>query len=489
MPTSDTPRLQERWTDGWRFHRGDVAEGQAPARDDRGWREVTVPHDWSLEDIPDAASEGDRIISGPFDSTSVAGGHVGYTVGGVGWYRRTFEVDESLRAKRLTLTFDGVYMQAEVWLNGEFLGEHPYGYTPFRFDLTLHVRFGEPNVLAVRMDSSGTTSRWYCGSGIYRQVHLTATEPLHLDEWALAVSTPQVSAERAAVRVAAQVANSGEAAKTVLTALVVDAEGQVVAGTRSELTMAAGETQNVAQDLQVTSPALWSPDDPALYSLVSSLSVDGVLVDEIRTPFGIRSVDISAEQGLLLSGQPLELRGGCVHHDNGPLGACTYERAEARRVELLKAAGFNAIRTAHNPPSTAFLDACDRLGMLVMDEAFDCWQKQKNPEDYHRFFDEWWERDIAAMVLRDRNHPCVFAWSIGNEVVEQEKGDAEGAVLGGKLAAHVRALDPTRAVAIGAIPAPIRGRSSTRSSLTSTCAATTTSGSGTSRTTSASHSG
>lgn len=449
--SNSCPRTCLRINDGWRFHRGDVPEAWQEAFDDGGWREISVPHDWSIEDLPvDEPTDGER--SGSFDSAAVGGGAVGYTVGGVGWYRHEFSLDGSWQGKRVTVRFDGVYMCSEVWLNGVRLGEHPYGYTAFSFDLTPHLRYDGPNVLAVKVDSSGRTSRWYCGSGIYRHVWLTATEPVHVPQWGVFVSTPEVSDELAMVRLETKVCNDGDAAEAVLTSRIVNAADETVATTDAEVKLAACVTELATQELQVAAPAMWSPDSPTLYSLHTTVTVAGVLVDEVETAFGVRSLSMSAETGLLLNGQPLELRGGCVHHDNGPLGACTYDRAEERRVELLKANGFNAIRTAHNPPSPAFLDACDRLGMLVMDEAFDCWQKCKNPQDYHRFFDEWWQRDLAAMVCRDRNHPCVFAWSIGNEVVEQEKGDEHGARLAGMLASYIRALDPTRAVAIGAHP-------------------------------------
>lgn len=393
-----------------------------------------------------------RVRSGPFDSQAEGGGGVGFTVGGVGWYRKAFRVPEADRGKRVEITFDGVYMNSEVWLNGESLGGRPYGYTSFRLDLTPHLRYGaEANVLAVRVDASGRTSRWYPGAGVYRHVWLTTTDPVHLDDWGTAITTPEVSAESALVRVESAIKNEGDTDVGVSVEwTVLDPSGNAVASASASGGIPAGASGSPRCALRVERPALWSPDSPSLYRMVCRVSVGGRLLDDRTTTFGIRAITISAEEGLLLNGQPLELRGGCVHHDNGPLGSRTYDRAEERRVELLKAAGFNAIRTAHNPPSPAFLDACDRLGMLVMDEAFDCWRAGKNPQDYHRFFDEWWQRDLDAMVLRDRNHPCVFAWSIGNEVIEQ--GSPEGAEIGRTLAEYVRSLDPSRVTAIGAHP-------------------------------------
>lgn len=447
-----TSRLHCRLSDGWRFHRGDVSGAYGPGFEDTGWRTITVPHDWSIEDLPlDEPTTGER--SGPFDSSAVGTGGVAYTLGGVGWYRRTLDLDPAWQGKRVSIRFDGVYMNAEVWLNGVRLGAHPYGYTAFSFDLTPYLSFEGPNVLAVKVDSSGRTSRWYCGSGVYRHVWLTVTEPVHVAPWGVFVTTPQVSAEAATVQVETQVGNGSDAEiEGTLVARVVSPSGETVATGERPLKLAADVAERFTQELAVASPALWSCDSPSLYTLVTTVTVGGEVVDEVETTFGIRTIMMNAEEGFLLNGQPLELRGGDVHHDNGPLGSCTYDRAEERRVELLKAHGFNAIRTSHNPPSPAFLDACDRLGMLVMDESFDCWQKRKNPQDFHRYFDEWWQRDTAAMVLRDRNHPCVFAWSIGNEVVEQEQGDTHGARLAAMQASAIRALDPTRAVAIGAHP-------------------------------------
>jgi len=447
-----TPRTCLRLADGWRFHRGEAEGAWEADFADAGWRSVSPPHDWSIEDLPtDEPASGERC--GPFESSAEGGGAVGYTVGGVGWYRLSFGLDTAWQAKQITLLFDGVYMNAQVWCNGVRLGEHPYGYTAFSFDLTPYLRFDAPNVVAVRVDSSGKTSRWYCGSGIYRHVWLTATEAVHIPQWGVFVTTPQVSGEAATVQVETQACNSRDAdTQGTLTSRIVSPNGEIVAAIETPLELAGGVAEKLIQEAEVPTPALWSPDSPALYTLVSTLTVGDAVADEVTTVFGIRSIAMSSETGLLLNGHPLELRGGDVHHDNGPLGACVYDRAEERRVELLKAHGFNAIRTAHNPPSPAFLEACDRLGMLVMDEAFDCWQKRKNPQDYHQYFDEWWQRDMAAMILRDRNHACVFSWSIGNEVVEQAKGDSHGARLAAMLASYTRSLDPTRAVAIGAHP-------------------------------------
>ncbi len=371
--------------------------------------------------------------SGPFDFTGPTGTAQGYTLQGIGWYRKSFALPEAWRGRHINLRFDGVYMDASVWLNGVLLGIHPYGYTSFYFDLTPHLKFGgAKNELLVKVDASGRTSRWYSGAGIYRHVWLTATDPVHIVTWGVYVTTPEVSATEATVRVRTTVANGNDAAVQVR---LLDPEGKF-----------AGSAEGTDASVVVERPRLWSCDTPSLYRAVTTMTVGDRTVDEVTTTFGIRSESLDATHGFLLNGKPLKLRGGCVHHANGCLGSCTFDRAEERRVELLKAAGFNAIRTSHNPPSPAFLDACDRLGMIVMDEAFDCWAHGKNPQDYGRFFHDWWKKDLDSMVLRDRNHPSVMFWSIGNEIPEQRNG-AEAGPRAKMLANEVRRLDPTRPVA------------------------------------------
>jgi beta-galactosidase len=346
----------------------------------------------------------------------------------------------------VSIEFDGVYRDATVWLNGRKLGTHPYGYTSFHFDLTPELDFSKPNVLAVRVDNSAQpNSRWYSGSGIYRRVRVIVTDPTHIAHWGVFVTTPEVAEERARVLVRTRVANETSAGAAVtVEATVVDRAGRTVGSSRSELKVAGGREADASLEVLVARPALWSPESPALYRVVTRVLRDGKLVDQVATPFGIRSLGWSAEQGLVLNGRPVKLVGGSVHHDNGPLGAAAFDRAEERRVQLLKAAGFNAVRTAHNPPSPAFLDACDRLGLLVLDEAFDTWKASKAKFDYGRDFGEWWQRDLSAMVLRDRNHPSVVFWSIGNEIPEVlvERGPG----MAKQLAAEVRALDSTRPV-------------------------------------------
>jgi beta-galactosidase len=436
------PRLEQPFDAGWLFHRGDSPGAEAATFDDAGWRVLDLPHDWSIEDLP--AEVPGRI--GPFSPDSPGGVSTGYVLGGTGWYRKHFALGTADAGRLVSVLFDGVYMDADVWLNGQHLGNHPYGYTPFAFDLTPHLRpAGETNVLAVRVRNLGKNSRWYSGSGIYRHVRLTVTGPLRVPLWGMTVTTPQVAKDRATVKVVTTVKNSsGHEAAISLRTRLLGPNGKAAKFAEAQARISAGGQLDMPQSLEVRSPALWSPDKPQLYRAEVEVVANSQVVDRTGTTFGIRDIRFSAEHGFTINGEPLLLKGGCVHHDNGPLGAAAIDRAEERRVELMKASGFNAIRTSHNPPSAAFLDACDRLGVLVIDEAFDCWEQGKNPEDYHRFFKDWWERDLAAMVLRDRNHPSVILWSIGNEI--PERADPSGLDITRRLSDAVKRLDATRPV-------------------------------------------
>lgn len=397
--------------------------------------------------INDAGAKTSRI--GPFDAgESENADKTGYVVGGVGWYRKRFTVSET--NKRVAVRFDGVYMNADVWINGYPLGTHPHGYTSFELDLTPHLKpAGEDNVLAVRVRNVGKNSRWYSGSGIYRHVWLTVTEPVHVPTWGVFVTTPEVSKDRALVKVSVEVRNSTPSqTRALVRARVRDADGKVIGRSEGELHLTVGETRGVERFLEVRSPKRWSLDAPNLYGAEVEILVAGKITDAVSTRFGIRTIEVDAARGFRLNGKMLKLKGGCIHHDNGPLGAAAIDRAEERKVELMKANGFNAIRSSHNPPSPALLDACDRLGMLVIDEAFDQWNERKldNEQDYHRYFDEWAERDIASMVRRDRNHPSVILWSIGNEIPEQFRAEATQKRLREAVLAHDSTRPVTQAI-------------------------------------------
>lgn len=426
-----------RFDDDWRFYRGGAQGAEQPDFDDSKWRRLDLPHDWSIEDLPGTQS--------PFRADAISQVSGGFTTGGTGWYRKTFTVPNEAKGQRIVIQFDGVYMNADVWLNGQALGDHPYGYTSFWFDLTDKIKFGGVNLIAVKVKNEGENSRWYSGSGIYRHVWLKTLAPTHVAQWGTYITTPEVNQASAKVNVKTRVLNeSDQAARIDLVTRIVDSAGADVARLEASHNIEAKGAHEFNQDANVKAPALWSPDAPTLYTAVTELYRERQLIDRTTTPFGIRTISFDAKDGFRLNGQALKLKGGCLHHDNGPLGARAFDRAEERRVELLKASGYNALRLAHNPPSPAFLAACDRLGMMVIDEAFDMWRDGKNPHDYHLFFDEWWRRDAASMVERDRNHPSVVMWSIGNEIPKRDKPAVVRQAK--ELADYVRQLDPTRPV-------------------------------------------
>ncbi|MEJ2217798.1 MAG: beta-galactosidase GalB [Gemmatimonadota bacterium] len=435
-PAAAQGRTTTNFDAGWRFHLGDVPAAKNAAFDDSGWRTLNLPHDWSIE--------------GPFSKDNPAGAAGGALPGGIGWYRKTFNVRTTERGRLFFIDFDGVYRDSQVWINGHYLGKRPYGYSSFRYELTPYLHFGaRPNVLAVRVDNSKQpNSRWYSGSGIYRHVWLVTTSPVHIAHWGTYVTTPVVSARQADVTVRTTVRNTTEQPSDItLRTTVVDSAGRVMADTSFEARLPAGSVQDMAQQLSVPNPALWSPDSPALYHVVSRVECDGRLCDDVTTPLGLRSFTFDAQRGFILNGQRVEIRGVCLHHDLGALGAALNDRALERELQIMKAMGVNAIRTSHNPPAPELLQMADHMGFIVMDEAFDGWKIAKTKYDYHLDWDAWHDRDLADMVRRDRNHPSVFLWSIGNEVREQ--GDSSGIPIARELAGVVRRLDPTRPITAG----------------------------------------
>jgi beta-galactosidase len=422
---------------GWRFHRGGAQGAEVPGFDDSKWRSIDLPHDWSIEDLPGTQS--------PFDPNAIGQVGTGFTTGGTGWYRKTFTIPASQKNKHIYIQFDGVYMNADLWLNGSPVGDHPYGYTSFGFDITDKVRFGEKNIIAVQVQNEGRNSRWYSGSGIYRHVWLKLLDPVHVAQWGTYITTPEVSTAMARVNIKTSIRNeTDEDAPGLLVTHIIDPKGVEVAKVSSTEKIKAGNSFDLNQQATIISPQRWSADSPVLYSAITEIYLDGQLTDKAETKFGIRTISFDPVNGFMLNGVSMKLKGGCVHNDNGPLGSKTYDRAEERRIEILKASGYNAIRCSHNPPSPAFLDACDRLGMLVMDEAFDMWRLGNNAQDYHLYFDEWWQRDIESMILRDRNHPSVIMWSIGNEIRDME--DPKVIAVAKMLGDHIRRMEPTRPV-------------------------------------------
>jgi beta-galactosidase len=413
----------------WKFHLGDVTSAQVTTFDDSAWTALDVPHDWS--------------ISLPFNQSSPSGAGGGYLDGGVGWYRKTFSLPASSSGQKVLIQFDGVYMDSTVWLNGTQTCARPYGFSSFECDLTQGAKFGASNVLAVKVNNQQPSSRWYSGSGIYRHVWLKTVNPVRVAYTGTHVTTPQVSAASATVNITITLQNDATSATSVILASSVrDAGGAEVGQVSSAAaSVAAGKTADVTQTVTVANPALWSPASPSLYSVVTTVSLAGVVVDTYTTPFGMRSFAFDASTGFSLNGTKTKLNGVCLHHDLGSLGAAVNSRAIEKRLQLLKQMGVNAIRTSHNPPAPELLDIADRLGFLVMDEAFDCWYNGKNTYDYGRFFRQWANTDISDMVARDRNHPGIIIWSIGNEV-----GETSDSATVTQLMNAVKTKDTTRPI-------------------------------------------
>ncbi|MFJ9582449.1 glycoside hydrolase family 2 TIM barrel-domain containing protein [Streptomyces acidicola] len=431
--------------DGWRFAlvnpggitdpTGEYADAMDPAYDDSAWRQVAVPHDWSIEQTPTTE----------LGTTS----GTGFLPGGLGWYRLSFTLPPALADRRVSVEFDGVYMDSYVYCNGTEAGRHPYGYTGFALDLTdlLHTDGTTPNVIAVKVQNRLPSSRWYSGSGIHRTARLVVTGPVHVQRWGTYVTTEELSGERALLRARTTVVNaSGTATEVTVRSRVADPDGRTVARTESAVT-AAADPETVTHELAVPDPRVWGIDTPRLYTLRTELRVDGRTVDTYETPFGIRHVTIDADNGLTLNGRYVKLRGVNLHHDLGALGSAVHADAVERQLVIMKSMGVNALRTSHNPPAPEVLAACERLGIVMIVEAFDCWRSSKTRYDYGRFFDEWSDRDLAEMVLANRNSPAVIMWSIGNEI--SEFTSTTGLTIADRLIAGVKTYDTTRPIVIG----------------------------------------
>lgn len=423
---------KQLFDNSWKFFLGDIPEAKTKDFNDKDWRNLDLPHDWSIE--------------GKINPKNPTGGAGGYFPAGIGWYRKTFPVPGEWKGKHISIYFEGVYMNSEVFINGKSLGIYPYGYTSFSYDLSPYMEFGKENVISVRVDNSQqVNSRWYSGSGIYRHVWMLVTDPLHVAQWGVAISTPDVTSKNVAVQVKTLVRNETSVKQSVVLKTLLSNKNSKNAGNdQIKVELPANSEKEITQTIQVSNPLLWSPETPDLYQAQIQILKDKKVVDDIGSGFGIRSIKFTAENGFQLNGKTVKMNGGCVHHDNGCLGAAAFDRAEERKVELLKAAGFNAVRTSHNPPSETFLNACDKLGLLVMDEAFDCWRIGKNKNDYALYFDKWWRRDLESMVVRDRNHPSIIMWSIGNEI--PERGEPEAIKTAKMLADAIRKIDVSRPV-------------------------------------------
>jgi beta-galactosidase len=438
LPQDSSPRIRESFDFGWKFFKGDVPGAELPEFSDSGWRNVDLPHDWSIE--------------GPFNEKEPSSYSGAYLPTGVGWYRKRFGLPEAQRDKLFTIEFDGVYELSEVWINGHYLGKRPYGYVPFFYDLTPHILFGHDNVIAVKADNSHKTNcRWYSGSGIYRHTWLLSTNKIRVAHWGTFISTPRVSKDAATVQIKTRIRNdAGAGASCTLITSLLEGDGKAIQSAEANQEVPAGGEYEFTQQISLEKPRLWSLADAYLYKVRSTIRIQEQAVDDYDTSFGVREAVFDADKGFLLNGEPIKLNGVCVHHDGGCLGAAVPERVWERRLETLREMGCNAIRTSHNPFAAEFLDLCDHMGFLVMNEAFDEWKVPKGqigPHGYSNYFDEWYERDVRNFVQRDRNHPCVVLWSAGNEVGDQEA--PQGAETLSKLLKVFHAEDPTRLVTVG----------------------------------------
>lgn len=436
---STAQRSIENFNKGWKFYYADTTDRSNQYSeekfDDSKWRVLSLPHDWSIEF--------------PFSKDNPATPEGGALPGGIGWYRKSFTVPAASSDKQFRIEFDGVYRCSEVWINGHHLGFRPNGYISFAYELTPYIKSGARNVIAVKVDNSKQiNSRWYSGSGIYRNVRLVITNNIAVAHWGSFVTTPRVTAAAATVNLKLQIRNAtGKPVKATIVNFILDPQGAAVAAVSRDTVYLAGPLTETTAGLTINKPLRWDINHPYLYNIISTVYAEGKLADSYSTSFGIRSFYFDAKNGFFLNEQPLKILGVCNHHDLGCLGAAINYRALERQLELLKSFGCNAIRTSHNPPAPELLELCDKMGFIVMDEAFDMWKEEKTDYDYHLYWDEWHKRDLEDQVLRDRNHPSVFMWSIGNEIREQ--GRPQGTAMARELCAIVRALDTTRELVSG----------------------------------------
>jgi beta-galactosidase len=432
-------RIITPFDSGWRFFKGDAQGAETAGFNDQKWQTIVTPHDWSIE--------------GPFAAANKTGGGGGFLPAGIGWYRKHFALPKQYAGRRIYVEFDGVMANSDVWINGIHLGKRPYGYISFGYELTGNVAIGNAknNVLAVRVDNSGQpASRWYTGAGIYRHVRLIAADPVHFVKWKTYITTPRVADAQSIVRVQGAIANQSPQTRDVSVQIsIVSTTGKPVGTVIAKpQIIAASQTLDFREELVISNPKLWQLDRPDLYQADLSVRSASIVLDEERTNFGIRDARFVAETGFWLNGKNVKIKGVCLHHDGGAFGAAVPLRAWERRLEQLRELGVNAVRTAHNPPAPEFLDLCDRMGFLVMDELFDCWTIAKTPFDYHLYFNEWAHADVRDTVLRDRNHPCIILYSAGNEIRDTVNADLAKRILAGLVDVFHR-FDPSRPVTQG----------------------------------------
>ena len=444
---AESPRLRENFDDSWSFYRGEASGAEKTGFDVSTWRALDLPHDFAVE--------------GPFDPKNASGAPGGFLPGGVGWYRKTFRLAEGSQGRKVFIEFDGVFMNGEVWVNGQTLGKRPYGFIGYEYDLTPHLNHAGDNIIAVRVDNSKLPSaRWYTGTGIYRHVWLKITDPIHVAHWGTYVTTPEITKEMAVVSIQTTILNHHDSSRSVVVKQSLSADAEPITTT---LELPASGEKIVTQQLILQDPKLWSPEEPNLYTVKTELIIDEKVVDLYETPLGVRTLRFDAQQGLFVNGVNTKMKGVCNHQDLGPLGTALWDQALERRLKMLKDMGCNAIRTAHYPHSPELMALCDKMGFLVLDETFDEWRrgwdfegkllvasknnKGKAPFGYNKYFDEWHERDLTDHLMRDRNHPSVIMWSVGNEVPESVKnGEIETVKI---LRDICHKIDPTRPVTVG----------------------------------------
>ena len=426
----------ENFCKEWKFKLGDNSNAQDTGFNDSGWRTLNLPHDWSIE--------------GEFNEKNPATPGGGALPGGIGWYRKSFIISQTDSNKIVFIDFDGIYRNSEVWINGHYLGKRPYGYSSFRYELTPYLFYGyKKNLIAVKVDNSKQpNSRWYSGSGIYRNVWLVKTDKVFVDHWGTFISTPVIGELSAKINIKTKLNNrTGKEQSVKLTTTILGPNCKKIAKTSSIISIPTDSIVELSQEIEISDPKLWSDENPVMYQALSLVECNGKICDNYETPFGIRSFVFDRDKGFILNGKHIKIRGVCDHHDLGCLGSAVNTRALERQLELLKSMGCNGIRTSHNPPAPELLRLCDKMGFIVMDEAFDMWKKKKTEFDYANDFDQWHKRDLEDLILRDRNHPSVFIWSIGNEVVEQwDRKDSSGISIARELASIIKNLDKTRPI-------------------------------------------
>lgn len=438
------PRIRENFDFDWRFILNDSLEAAAPVHNELKWERVQLPHDWSIK----------------LTLNEKNGASMGFLPGGMGWYRKSFTVPAEYKNRKVSVNFDGVYHQSKVFVNGQLLGFHPYGYTGFSYDLTPFLNFGGNNTIVVQVDHRNSpSSRWYSGSGIYRHVWLTVTNPVHIANWGTFVSTPIVSKAKAEIKAEISIENSLETSEVQALSRILDPKGKDVGTAITSVWIEKDKATEISQSITLANPELWSIENPALYCMETTLKLKGRVVDVYKTPFGIRSVRFDADKGFFLNDDNIKLKGMNLHPDAGSLGTAVPDKSYLRRLKILKEYGCNAIRCSHNPPSPEFLDMCDSLGFVVIDEIFDKWKSTGEPWGYYaQYFDDWWQRDLDAMILRDRNHPSIILWSLGNETAEQNDTTGVGTARLKMLQDYAHKIDPTRKATAVIAPADVSKR-------------------------------